>query len=354
MRVLHLIDTLHSMPCPTLLAQAADAVRSNTLDEQAVWTIGSSEITPAANSGGLRVQRHIPCGAGAWHQWWVRRRMPAIDAQVIHLWTIGAAAFAPPGTPLTAGFHHLPQGLHLKSSARAALLGAKALGVFNEADSQRLASVGIDAARIQLLDPGLDLRRLAATDRAAVRTRLGIKDESLQLAAVIGDPSGDIDGLIGATGVGIANETGRHVRLIISPRAGAVNRAIHMLTSAKRRTTLIDDALAEEPWRILGACDLAVVMAGAHSAAWAMAAGLPLVAADRPELRRLLKEGKTARFGRADSCAQIAQAVCRTLDQPDQSRAMAQAAKAEAERRFPAAGWITRMRGHWESRGAIT
>jgi glycosyltransferase involved in cell wall biosynthesis len=198
-----------------------------------------------------------------------------------------------------------------------------------------------------MLDPGLDVRRLAATDRAAIRTEIGLEDPSLRLAAVLGDPSDQIEGMIGMMSVGLANESGRRVRVVMSPRAAAVNRAVHVLDSANRRSTMMVNKIAEEPWRLLGACDLAVVMAGAHSAAWAMAAGVPIVAADRPELRRLLEPDRTARFGRADSCAELAAQVCRTLDEPDKSRAMAQAARADFERRFTAAGLAPKLRELW-------
>jgi hypothetical protein len=346
MRVLHLLDTFDFIPSPVQLAQVADVLRADAADEQAVWTIGTAEIAPCCAAVGLRVQRHIPCGPGRWRQWLARRRFPAaLPADRVHLWTIGAAALVPPTARVTASFLHLPAEARIASAARRAIARAAALGAFHDADARAVESALPGPRVVERLDPGVDPRRLAAVDRAAFFESIGLEDPTLRLAAVIADRPEDVDAMVGVMGVGLADESGRKLRCLISPAARGLDRAMHVLRAARRRHLLIAHPIADEPWRWLGACDLAVVSAGTIAAAWAMAAGVPVVAADRPDARRVVELGVTARLERADSIAPMAMAVCRAVDEAESTAAMAAAARAVAVNRFSASRLAAVLRG---------
>jgi len=315
MRVLHLLEAGSASGC--LYAHVADLARAGEGVEHVTYLMGAMADHRLAARCGLIVARRL--ARASWRHpaavLQVRRALRAARCDVLHSWNRPAGAIAAKLKP------HYTAQVHTEMHGPAT----------------RTAPPAIDASR---------LRR----DRSAVRREWGVEDETVKIVAVLGDPPGTIDTLTASLGVGLAAEAGRTVRQLISPRAGRFVNVRRMLETAGRAHRLIVDARADEPWRVLGACDIAVVMCGSLAWSWAVASGLPIVttqamrgsawwgAGEGDDEPALTFDGKHS--------GELANRIMRLLDDGESAKAVVESARrcgaamvtpSEASRRYAAA-----------------
>lgn len=102
------------------------------------------------------------------------------------------------------------------------------------------------------------------------------------------------------------------------------------------------------PWRSLPACDVALVLTEGLSAAWAMAAGLAIVAPATPAIMRQFTDGHTALLAPPGKVAQLVQRLCRIFDDGQFARELGQAARDRSIRRYDPA----RFQDQWRALAA--
>jgi glycosyltransferase involved in cell wall biosynthesis len=87
---------------------------------------------------------------------------------------------------------------------------------------------------------------------------------------------------------------------------------------------------ADEPWKIVGACDLAIAVGGGLSTSWAMAAGLPIAGQDHATVTALLTHEHNALLAPADSAGELARRIRQIIDEPDTASTIGRAAAEHA------------------------
>ena len=184
--------------------------------------------------------------------------------------------------------------------------------------------------------PAVDASRLGEHNREAIRAPLKVDDDTL-LVAALADPPGAVEALDALMAVGLAREAGRLVLVVISPNARRVGRAQRLVESLSRGRRMIVDERIDRPWELLGGCDAALVIRAGLSAAWAMAAGLPIVAPATPEIGDQLTHGQTALLASPGKVARLAAQFCRLIDDPPLRQRLGGEAQSQAHDRFAAA-----------------
>jgi hypothetical protein len=295
MHVLHLINA--DAP-PTTMAMLADVVAADRGAKHGVWLLGGSGVEGAAAVGlavERRMQNPIWCRPDVGLK--LRRAVTQSPYDVIHSWSLPMSCmrFTAPGKAVFCG---------------------------------------------PLPEPGaaVDAQRLVTGRRTELRMSWGVTDEQTRVVAALGEP-GRVDALLSGLATGLAAETKRPVRLVISPMARGMDRALRVLSGASRNRLMIVDEAIDRPWEVLEGCDMALPShAGVH-AAWGAAAGLADVEAFAVE-RAVLQEQRAAAYalehraagaaaeeeepsgdmegfvGRGSRAGDLARAICRLFDDP--------------------------------------
>ncbi|MBX3372621.1 MAG: glycosyltransferase [Phycisphaeraceae bacterium] len=192
------------------------------------------------------------------------------------------------------------------------------------------------------IDPADAARRRG--QRAALRTRYGVGEDVLVIG-LLADPIFWPDAM---QAVGIAARlaaTGRRVRLVVAPRAMRRSQAERWICDVGRRDLLtVDDAISE-PWSVLPALDVALLIGGVQAPAerrveptvgtWllggrgparpdpgvlpalhAAAAGVPVIADDLPALRHVVHEGETGLLVSPFRAVDVVERLIRLYDDP--------------------------------------
>jgi glycosyltransferase involved in cell wall biosynthesis len=170
-----------------------------------------------------------------------------------------------------------------------------------------------------------------------------VQDEQTPVVLAAGDPPEAVDAPTALLSIGMVRETGRPVRLLISPRAEGLRRAARIAAEAGRAELLAVPPLAEQPWRSLPGVDLVLAMNAGLSTAWGMAGAKPIAAPATPGLRHQLTDDKTAQLGPPGKEGELARRVIQLLEQPERSRQLADRARQEAARRYDPARYAERM-----------
>ncbi len=276
------------------------------------------------------------------------RRTGPVDR--IHAWS-PLAALAAGGTdaPMTVTItNRQATGPTVRRLARLVRRGGVAVEVVNPVIADALIEAGVDARRIDVVEPILDPSRLERSNRPALRGRWGAGDRTM-VVAVVGDPWTSVDAMWGTWIVGLVATTGRDVRIVASSRMRGVGRARRLVDAMDRPHQLLVDDRADSPWAVLPGCDAALVLeyasnhggcdvrldtvqgpgrAGGLSTRWAMAAGLPIVAEQTPAMNGLLVDGQAALVFPAGSACDAGRALARVYDDPALRRALGERAKA--------------------------
>ncbi|MCC6681511.1 MAG: hypothetical protein IT445_11475 [Phycisphaeraceae bacterium] len=322
-RLLHLIDAVHPAAPPTLAALIAAwpeaehralvrGIRgSAALAEQlqavglphARWTSLSAlrrfGWVPRSRVGRGDVPAHPHAGVAPDHRTSAVATDVLPDADHILAWSArsaAAAAIALPRAPLSWIAFESP------GKWTAALLrrrGANAL-CFNDQLREQLSASGLKAQRVPAL---FDARWLSTADPGRWQ-----RQADDRIIALLADDTRRCDVLAAVLAVSLLQESLNdqpdppRLRLLVHPEAVHQARARRLIDEAEAPARLLVDPRMSRPWQLLASCDLALLW-GERSeltAAWARAAGLPVLAAGDGDYRRaaenlrpLVNMGKT-------------------------------------------------------------
>lgn len=306
MRIIHLIDQRALEAGPGHLAMMLDMVGQLRQFDHHLVALGGKPIARMLSQCGATDVTLIEGPV-----WLAGRKLgrtlpsPAEDA-VVHAWSATAPSVAGRLTEnrsLVCTLGHEPLSREL----------ADALGKCrNVASRFHLVRHGLvpdgpspqcrDSLSITPLAPGLSDRPIDRQQRQAMRQGWAVEDGEILVLGVAGD--GPCDAMANLWVAGLAGESGRPVRLLISPDAQDLPRARRLARSMGRASRLIVDARAARPWEVGPACEVGLVIAGTAGSGgatfdpppwrrrrpaghlpelWAMRCGLPLLVEQAPE-----------------------------------------------------------------------
>lgn len=193
---------------------------------------------------------------------------------------------------------------------------------------------GLDPQAPHVIAPIIDPGRIVCETRSAMRMQLGAGDHMTRLAMLVGDAPDVMDVLRAVLAAGLVDETGRPLRVVISPDCPGLRRAMRTVDAEQRGQRVILTHQADEPWKIVGACDLAIAVGGGLSTAWAMAAGLPIAAQDHASVTALLTHEHNALLAPVNSAGELARRIRRIIDEPDTATTLGRAAAELARTRL--------------------
>jgi glycosyltransferase involved in cell wall biosynthesis len=210
-----------------------------------------------------------------------------------------------------------------------------------------LVAQGIPAARCVVIRPAVDAPRVAGAARADVRSQLGLSDDDFVLLA-----SGESTRAAAherAVWVGsILHVTDERYRVLLWGRGRRLDAATGLGRKLAQRGLVIsaERALGRpvEYADLAAAADAALVTADAPAATLpvsvAMAAGVPVVSAERPELAELIVDGVTGLTVAKPAPRLLAQRVLDLRAQPALARALAGNAERRVEELYSPAAYV--------------
>ncbi|MEX2670669.1 MAG: glycosyltransferase [Phycisphaeraceae bacterium] len=367
MRLLHLItDT--PRPSDMLLAWVYDSLAA--VSDARAWTLGPAELGerfPTFSLNGDPVaHRHFAAGSGIGRTFTavlrLRQAAQADRPDVIHAWSLHAAAVAAaacPETPivLTHSTASDGDGAALPWWMRQTLRGAapRLTWLGPHLPSDGLARLGLSDGRSLRIDPPVNVARFnEAPQRERQRLSWGVTQPATRVVVMLSDQEEHVEAMSALLGVGLAWETGRDVKVLISPRTGELERALRVMRDVGRIDRVIIDEAADQPWRLAHAVDAALVLGDGQSLAWATNAGLPTLVPSLdgvPDGEAGNADILDAIFARPTSSkpGRIAPHLCRLCDQFDQAERSASALKAVAQEVYDVRTYRRRLAGVYQS-----
>lgn len=292
---LHIADPLNpsvgACGC-ALLAGATESSRSRRPTVQHdVLLIGPATAERLASSAGLSTQDRIsPPHGSSWagltaFRRYVRHVVPSAGIDLVHAWSLRSLSLAAIGLPNTPRLVTLTHGPDSSEAARwlAAVIrcGAKsasttALAISN-AVKREWVQAGVPSESLHVVRPGIDLSRVRHTHRqtlleqwrawVAEQGATGWTNET-QIIGVLADDVRRTDLLRAARILGLSRLAGHDAAMIVpAGRRRAAYRLINGLersaapkASVSAGLLVVDDRLRTEPWNVLPALDVALVL----------------------------------------------------------------------------------------------
>ncbi|MBI1370803.1 MAG: hypothetical protein GC162_19390 [Planctomycetes bacterium] len=272
----------------------------------------------------------------------LRRTKPG---DVVHAWSLRAAAIGAMSgirSPMTATIAHMPTASDARWLMRRALRRrAMTLTAIDAPIAGAIASrCGLEA---HIIPPGLDARRIERGDRRAMRMRWGITDETMLMATVLGDAAEPEDELRGALAVGLVEEAGRKLRVMLRAGSTASERARRLMDATRRGERMRITPDLAELWRVIDGCDLAIGVGGGLPLAWAMLAGKAIAGMDSEHVRAYVRADVAGLLAPPHSPGELAKRICRLADDPARRRELSQAAQTAATECFDLNRYAQRM-----------
>jgi hypothetical protein len=307
-RVLHLIDGRSRYACGMTWGLIAQTISERPGDSHECCVIGQVAPLPDVTRR-LAPIAHLsaPGGMSIWNGALLSRFIhsrPRSDE--ICAWSIEAARLAcrvRRDEQVRLNVRLQPDAREIRQLRRLAQCQGLTIIAASESVAQQLTEAGVARSMIEVTPPVVDPEWIDASARHSIREQWPLEDDRRdeQVVALLGDPISEADAMMGLWVAGLVAETGRAVRLLVSPRARGLHRA-QCLTRAMGhpQRILIDDRL-DEPWRILPACDIGLLLAsrandggcvgsdpsdrrvaanGGLALQWALAGGLVVVGED--------------------------------------------------------------------------
>jgi glycosyltransferase involved in cell wall biosynthesis len=289
---------------------------------QVVYAVGPGPVpTPA-----IRVHAPAPMSwlaTGALRHQLKREGVLAGDRPVImHAWSPDAARWC---HPLVATHRPLLVEVEpaddLRPLAAGCFPGPVGFVCPSQTVRQQLLDLGVAEPRCVLVHPLVDPAALDPARRAEARDRLGIGENQVAVTAL--PPVARRSGTFVATWAALLLEKARpDVRLVI-PSDGGERQRVRRLVEACRHERMVRFAAPDLSLPdLLVATDLAAWLPSRDSSpaslAWAMAAGLPIVATAAAAVRELLADDPMTWLCRPDDPEDAARQMNRALEQPAQ------------------------------------
>jgi len=272
-----------------------------------------------------------------------RLRLRARDVRCVVAWSDTAAAVASaalPERPVWLCVSRLEGCRRIVRLARRYRLGRLKVFCASSAIRQMLVVEGWPQERCEVLLPAVDVERARHLRRRAAeaRSRLGLSDPDgpvLTTLPPVKRGGGHYEVLWAA---GILQQVHRRLRVVLPGRSGEAERLARFAASFGQRQIVVPAAGPDGFMDALAACD--VVVAGSRdvdavSLAWAMAAGVPVVAVRGPVVEEFVGEEGGLLLDSAQPMT-LAQGVWRLLEDEALRRNLAEAAGDEAAKRFSA------------------
>lgn len=346
MRVLHLLDR-PTTDRPTVLAMLADAMgRLGDIEQQVVCfgaprnadLLTSLAVNPVAR---LRVWP----GLSALSVGGLRREVRRRGIDMVHAWSLRALSLATMACPdrprvLSVTEPLGPRGVHWLRALLEQTPGRTGLLATSNTRCRELLEGGVTASAAVVLRPAVDLSRVHARRREALRAAWGIQStDATSVCLLLADPpqnaaiqTADLiqtavavtaEARASAGGGGGAGGAGGGL-VIIGPR-GPMRRG----PSVPSRT----DALAAPPWAVLPGCDVALALGdagGGLALLWAMAANVPIVGEATYAISEIVEDRHSALLAKPGDGPGLAEKIGQLRDDQRLAWALRDTARHEA------------------------
>lgn len=250
-------------------------------------------------------------------------RHEASEADILHAWSFRSAVAAQAagrGKPVVLTLTDLPEGRALKRLVRRLRSGRLLCTTPTPSMRRTLIDAGAAEGDISVLPPAADATADAPARRKSTRGKLGLSPDSALL--VCPGPLTRDGGARKAVWVhGICRHAGCDVHLAI-PRGGPFEPHVRYFAATAGVSDEIHftrDELSEAD--VLAAADIAVVLSTSgpalSAAVGAMAAGLPVVATDRRDMRECVGHNRAGLLCAPGDVRSAAAAVLRLIEEQD-------------------------------------
>lgn len=366
MRIAHVIDTTCTDFAPTTVAMLADLIRAPSDVFHEVVVMGPPNvcegILQSFDAADVPIVRAPPTRRFLQAQQ-LRTTLATRSIDAVHAWSIPGAALAGAAVP---GRRCIVTVTHLPSPGRVTWLmrhrlrrGNTIISTISDPLRCALTRHGWPSDAIRLLQPGVNPAWVDDDRRDALRASWGVVDASTRVVLLMGDPPNRAEATEAGLCVGLAHETGRDIRLLVSPQARGTDRATRMAHEIDRAERIIVDDIADTPWVALAGCDAAMILDGGFAARrgvgashlagttggtlsvlWAMAAGVPLIAEDTDRMRAFIDPQLSGCLTAPGSAKAVARQLCQWHDHPESARAWGDAARQMVLQRYASAPWV--------------
>jgi hypothetical protein len=365
-RILHLIDAASRQACPTTLALIALSAGHRPADppqrRQRVLLLGGARLDDDARSAGLEHAQRIgvPSGRALLGAAALRRAIAGKTYDLIHCWSVGAALVAAllrPRTPRLVSFTQMPHADSLPWLRRAAPLAGGRVGftVIHDGLRRRLADCGVNVAGVRVVEPGIDPADPGPTPPPRdLRDQWRLADPDDRVLILLSDPPAAADARWANLGLGLVNESlttvmGRNTRLRLMMTPNQRRRAAgwRMMINYGVADLVGQDPRIAAPWMVLPACQATLFVGPTDpglAMAWAMAAGRPIVAEDRPGATDWLTSDDNALLAEANQPKRLAHRLHQLLVDTPLADRLGRAAADTARERFDPSGYLARLR----------
>jgi hypothetical protein len=359
-RVLHIIDPDHGRTGVPTARLLAESFRAHAHLHEDALVIGGTDAGRMAHAAGLDDVHRIAPATGSpllalpAFRAFVGRRPPY---RFIHAWsiaTLALAAFALPGTPrfLTLTSPPTPRAAHwlrmLMHERPCEIL------VISNAIRRTVCMYGIPDDHVHVLRPGLGFDIIDHRAAPGLRSRWNLPP-ARRLIGVIAVPGDMADGWRASWILGGMMAAAADVAMVVPPAAHNLMRGISRANDLDWGDRLIVDEAADEPWRLLPACDAALFLGDDRDLAddgsrprprrrasiggilpvlWAMASGVRIVAEAGYATGEVLESGHSADLVMPNDDWAIVQALLSGFDDAARSFQLKEEARREAFRHF--------------------
>jgi hypothetical protein len=301
MPTLHLIDADSSQACPAVMSAIRRSMADGCGDDRLLLLFGGRPLVDLAHRAGIEQVHPIQTPIGGVYlahrkiKGWLETQ-PGFDR--VHCWSIDAldaSARAFVDTPIHLSVVHTPRATKLNHLKRI---------VLNRRDDRvrvhtstatlrgQLNSVGVTSdvdPSLTDISEGSPAHALSKTD---LRGQWHAGGSNHRVVALLSDHPSLADAVDAASIVCLAGASlvdghgqPQTITLLMHPDQRHRRRAQYFLADQSDGHRVIQDARAVEPWLVLPGCDAVLAIgpdAGGLSLGWALASGIPVVAAPTP------------------------------------------------------------------------
>jgi len=308
MEVWHLLDTGGGAADPATLELLAQSQGRLPDVSQHVVLMGGANAVCRAEQVGLRPAVHlgVPYGHGVLGYAALRRRLRRLPTpDIVHCWSPGTAMLAAVLPQRAARILTLTQRVDAGVARRLRALACGPIApmtvlTLNATARHALILRGLDARRVHVLRPAVDMARIDRAGRATLRERWEV-DDDVTVMALLADPVAVGDACLAVMVASMAdfaeNVAKTRIRVLLHPATHGRRRAVRWMHEVGHGRRVICDAAVAAPWRVLPGCDVALssgVGVGGLGLLWAMAAGVPIIAEASDAVGEILEDRHSA------------------------------------------------------------